>query len=276
MGFFKEFKDDFSQAVNELMPGEEPVAEKEEAAETEDMVVNTLDAEVDTESELSKLNGLLEQVAEKPEAPKTVVKSQQIAELEKEFTREVRRIDARTAMEERRRMNEEMMVNTRANMAGVNPTAVSEETTVITEGTSISGDISSNGSVDIRGRINGNVTCNGKLVVTGVLEGNSNSSEFFADAAKVEGEVNSTGTVKIGIGSVVIGNITATSAVIAGAIKGDIDVQGPVVVDTSAVVMGNIKSRSVQINNGAVIEGFCSQCYADIDVKGLFEEKKGM
>ena len=49
---------------------------------------------------------------------------------------------------------------------------------------------------------------------------------------------------------------------IAGAIKGDIDLQGPVVVDTSAVVMGNIKSRSVQINNGAVIEGFCSQCYA--------------
>ena len=80
--------------------------------------------------------------------------------------------------------------------------------------------------------------------------------------------------VKIGLGSVIIGNITASSAVIAGAIKGDIDVQGPVVVDTSAVVMGNIKSRSVQINNGAVIEGFCSQCYADIDVESLFGENK--
>ena len=73
------------------------------------------------------------------------------------------------------------------------------------------------------------------------------ASEFFADAAKIEGEVVSTGTIKIGLGSVIIGNVTSTSAVIAGAIKGDIDVQGPVVVDTSAVVMGNIKSRSVQI-----------------------------
>ena len=109
---------------------------------------------------------------------------------------------------------------------------------------------------------------------TGTINGNSNSAEFFADAAKVEGEVVSTGTVKIGLGSVIIGNITASSAVIAGAIKGDIDVQGPVVVDTSAVVMGNIKSRSVQINNGAVIEGFCSQCYADIDVESLFGENK--
>ena len=76
-----------------------------------------------------------------------------------------------------------------------------------------------------------------------------------------------------GAGSVIIGNISASSAVIAGAVKGDIDVQGPVVVDTSAVIMGNIKSRSVQINNGAVIEGFCSQTYADIDVQGLFEGK---
>ena len=72
----------------------------------------------------------------------------------------------------------------------------------------------------------------------------------------------------------IIGNISAASAVIAGAIKGDIDVQGPVVVDTSAVVMGNIKSRSVQINNGAVIEGMCSQCYAEVSPTSFFDDYK--
>ena len=81
-------------------------------------------------------------------------------------------------------------------------------------------------------------------------------------------------TVKVGNGTVIIGNISATSAVIAGAVKGDIDVNGPVVVDTSAVVMGNIKSRSVQINSGAVIEGTFSQCYnSEVDVQGIFDEK---
>ena len=30
MGFFKEFKDDFSQAVNELMPGEDALGENAE------------------------------------------------------------------------------------------------------------------------------------------------------------------------------------------------------------------------------------------------------
>ena len=80
------------------------------------------------------------------------------------------------------------------------------------------------GHFDIQGTINGNVTCLGKLVVTGTINGNSESSEFFADASKIAGEVNCSGTVKIGAGSVIIGNITATSAVIAGAVKGDIDV----------------------------------------------------
>ena len=152
----------------------------------------------------------------------------------------------------------------------VDSNVVLDETSVITASTTLTGNIASAGSFDIQGTVNGNVSCNGKLVVTGVINGNSTSSEFFADVAKVEGEVVSSGTVKVGAGSVIIGNITASSAVIAGAVKGDIDVQGPVVVDTSAVIMGNIKSRSVQINNGAVIEGFCSQAYADIDVSELF------
>ena len=155
----------------------------------------------------------------------------------------------------------------------VHPDVVEDETSLITASTVLKGDVMSAGSFDIQGTINGNVSCNGKIVVTGTINGNTSSSEFFADVAKIEGEVASTGTVKIGAGSVIIGNISASSAVIAGAVKGDIDVQGPVVVDTSAVIMGNIKSRSVQINNGAVIEGFCSQCYADIDVQGLFEGK---
>ena len=149
-------------------------------------------------------------------------------------------------------------------------TPVADETAIITAGMSINGNLESVGSINVEGKVVGDIACNGKLVVTGTVQGNSSSSEFFADAAKIEGEVATTGTAKIGVGSVVIGNISATSAVIAGAVKGDIDVQGPVVVDTSAVVMGNIKSRSVQINNGAVIEGFCSQSYADVDVEGLF------
>ena len=297
MGLFKEFKDDFSQAMNELVPGgDEPKKVKDNV---DNLVVDTLGEDVDVKSELSKLDGLLEQVTEQPVVEKKAKKEPVAAPVfEKPYfeksvdetsvfgTSVFEKPVSKPAMqsapvvtppvsaiplskeESNRVMNETMLGK------NIQPENVQDETSVITASTVLSGDLQSAGSFDIQGTINGNITCNGKIVVTGVINGNSTASEFFADVAKVEGEVVSTGTVKIGAGSVIIGNISAASAVIAGAVKGDIDVQGPVVVDTSAVVMGNIKSRSVQINNGAVIEGFCSQAYADIDVQGLFDGRE--
>ncbi|MDE6603195.1 MAG: polymer-forming cytoskeletal protein [Lachnospiraceae bacterium] len=149
-----------------------------------------------------------------------------------------------------------------------------DETAVVTEGMTITGDIVSEGSMELIGTVNGNLDILGKLNITGTIQGNSKAAEIYAEGAKINGEVNSLGSVKIGQSSVVIGNIAATSAVVAGAVKGDIDVQGPVILDTTAIVMGNIKSKSVQINNGAVIEGMCSQCYADVNPTSFFEEFK--
>lgn len=234
MGLFK----DFSQAVNELVPGGETLENAQNNEVVEERAV--------VKEESSKLDGLLDLVKEEPAT-----------------------VEKKEVKVEEKKVMDTPVVETKA----VNPAVVSDETSVITSGTVLTGDITTTGSVEMQGTINGNVSCNGKLVVTGTINGNSTSSEFFADVAKVEGEVVSSGTVKVGAGSVIIGNITAASAVIAGAVKGDIDVQGPVVVDTSAVVMGNIKSRSVQINNGAVIEGFCSQAYADINVEELFGKR---
>lgn len=304
MSFFKDFKEDAMQALNELMPGSDPETEVKDEALTreevweEDIMVNTLDAsDLDVKSELSKLDGLLEKVTQEVNSPVSAVeqlkaveeKTETLAQPEEKKQTiakpaiEVTAVDS--IIEEKETTKEDKMVSDLEKELGQVDTLdattssmlsgeVSDEVSVITEGTVLKGNLESTGSFDIRGTINGDVTCNGKMNVTGTMIGNSTSSEFFADAAKVEGEVVSTGTVKVGFGSVIIGNITATSAVIAGAIKGDIDVQGPVVVDSSAVVMGNIKSRSVQINNGAVIEGFCSQCYAEVDVESLFGDKK--
>ncbi len=284
MSFFKDFKEDLSQAVNELLPGEAEL--KEEAAQMQpDLVVNTLEKEVDVKSELKKVEGLFEKVGKgaPEEAPMILTPEEPANSAKKPVEKKTESVakeekKANVSETEEPAQKEDTVLSTEntentVTMETTNtlPADVSDEVTVITEGTSLKGDLQSTGSFELKGRIEGNVACNGKMTVTGVIKGNSQAAEFFADSAKIEGEISTSGTVKIGLGSVVIGNIAATSAVIAGAIKGDIDVHGPVVVDTSAVVMGNIKSRSVQINNGAVIEGFCSQCYADVDVESLFE-----
>lgn len=272
MSFFKDFKEDMSQAMNELVDDdpEKKKNEKENKVQQTESADKASEGNVDVKTELAKLDGLLDQVS--------------VKEGESDFPKEDPRPAGPTAseimqfMKNKETKREEAVMSTenkttgaQEEIQGMLSDEISDETTVITAGTSLKGNLESTGSIDIRGAIDGNISCNGKLIVTGQVKGNSTAAEFFADAAKIEGEIVSTGTVKIGLGSVVIGNIAATSAVIAGAIKGDIDVQGPVVVDTSAVVMGNIKSRSVQINNGAVIEGFCSQSYAEVDVQSLFD-----
>ena len=217
------------------------------------------------QSELKKLEGLFEKVDEvaakqsekpivlTPEEPKVKAEPEKpieraIPEPRKEVKKEIRTEEIPVKEPEHKEetivttkavVNEENITNEEVNadaektaeakiIAGLSA-EISDEVTVITEGTSLKGDLESTGSFELRGKIEGNVRCNGKVTITGSIHGNAEASEFFADAAKVEGEISTSGTVKIGLGSVVVGNITATSAVIAGAIKGDIDVQGPVV-----------------------------------------------
>ena len=277
MGFFSDLKDDLSQAVNELMPEEGEnmeVAEEtsEEVAETAEVLEelqesaeDAAEAEIDmaSEDDLAQLDAMLEKV-DSIELPEENFATE---EEEPEYDLETSIREAFGEKEEIKGEEKKMDVQTR--------TAV-DETAIITAGMTITGDIASEGSMEVIGTINGNIDIFGKLNITGTIVGNSKAAEIYADNAKITGEVVSEGAVKIGQSSVIIGNISAKSAVIAGAVKGDIDVQGPVILDASAIVMGNIKSKAVQINNGAVIEGMCSQCYAEVNPTAFFDEyKKG-
>jgi len=275
MGFFSDLKDDLSQAVNELMPedGENLEATEEtlqddvaeSLEELQENVTDAAEAEIDmaSEDDLAQLDAMLEKV-DSIELPEETFATE---EEEPEYDLETSIREAFGEKEEIKGEEKKMDVQTR--------TAV-DETAIITAGMTITGDIASEGSMEVIGTINGNIDIFGKLNITGTIVGNSKAAEIYADNAKITGEVVSEGAVKIGQSSVIIGNISAKSAVIAGAVKGDIDVQGPVILDASAIVMGNIKSKAVQINNGAVIEGMCSQCYAEVNPTAFFDEyKKG-
>ncbi|MBR4982989.1 MAG: polymer-forming cytoskeletal protein [Lachnospiraceae bacterium] len=206
--------------------------------------------------------------------------SQAVTELVPDETVEETVIDEKQAeddlaeIEAMLKEKEEVKKERKIDMNAIFNQPYSDEVSNITAGMTINGDITSQGSLELVGAVHGNINIAGKMSITGVIEGNSQAAEIYAESAKITGEVRSLGTVKVGHETVIIGNIFATSAVIAGAVKGDIDVHGPVVLDTTAIVMGNIKSKSVQINNGAVIEGMCSQCYADVNPTSFFDEIK--
>lgn len=279
MGFFSDLKDDLSQAVNELLPEEEQNTAEEnpdENAISLDEMLQNIDAVELSEMEEKAAEATVEEADEDDVIAAIMEELDDPAEEEKSDDMDIESMleNVLSSNDVPEETNERESKGVEKEMDSNASRTVSDETAVITAGMTITGDIESEGSVDIIGCVNGNIDVLGKLNVTGHINGNSKAAEIYAEGAKINGEVISEGAVKIGASSVVIGDIIATSAAIAGAVKGDIDVKGPVILDASAIVMGNIKSKSVQINNGAVIEGMCSQCYADVSPTSFFEDYK--
>lgn len=316
MGFFKEFRDDLSKAVNELLPesdltqveqgtqdGQDVQNEQETEQETEqeahdepesqEHIVNTLDSddgapEEDPESE--KMKEILDEFTQEEEITEETITEiepeAELDELDDEIEYEEVEEDEEEDMDdnvdleilealnaEEEEIKEEVVDKTEKAAPKIRAAAVASDdtVTVISKGTIINGSISSDGSLDIMGSITGDVECLGKLTISGKIVGNSSAAEVYVNTERLEGGITSEGSVKIGLGTVVIGDIVATSGVIAGAVKGEIDINGPVVIDSTAIIKGNIKAKAVQINNGAVIEGFCSLSYSAVDLDNVFE-----
>ena len=286
MGFFSDLKEDLSQAVNELMPEEDlnqgDVAETKEQP-VENMPETTEKVQTEQPTDATMDNAALEEMLknlDSIEIPQANAEEKPVEEAEEtpEQSAEEAALDLDHVLQNDMTVGSVLEQEHREENKGaekrMDVKTASDENAIITAGMVITGDVSSEGSMDLVGTINGNIDILGKLNITGYINGNSKAAEIFAEGAKINGEIMSEGSVKIGASTVVIGNITATSAAIAGAVKGDIDVQGPVILDSSAIVMGNIKSKSVQINNGAVIEGMCSQCYAEVSPTSFFDDYK--
>lgn len=286
MGFFSDLKEDLSQAVNELMPEEDlnqgDVAETKEQP-VKNMPETTEKVQTEQPTDATMDNAALEDMLknlDSIEIPQANAEEKPVEEAEEtpEQSAEEAALDLDHVLQNDMTVGSVLEQEHREENKGaekrMDVKTASDENAIITAGMVITGDVSSEGSMDLVGTINGNIDILGKLNITGYINGNSKAAEIFAEGAKINGEIMSEGSVKIGASTVVIGNITATSAAIAGAVKGDIDVQGPVILDSSAIVMGNIKSKSVQINNGAVIEGMCSQCYAEVSPTSFFDDYK--
>jgi cytoskeletal protein CcmA (bactofilin family) len=286
MGFFKEFKDDLSQAVNELLPDDEL---PEEEKDTQEQIVNTLDSDDITSDGITdneKMKEWLEEFAQvEDKTPEDIAETQpedtpvNLEEKQEELEEEAEEnMDDNVDLELLEAMNAdgeeekipEVKEKTVPKLRAAS-VASEDEVTVISKGTSINGSISSDGSLDIMGTITGDIECLGKLSISGKIIGNSSAADVYVNTERLEGSITSEGSVKVGLGTVIIGDIIATSGVIAGAVKGEIDINGPIVVDSTAIIKGNIKAKSVQINNGAVIEGFCSLSYSAVDVDNVFE-----
>lgn len=120
-----------------------------------------------------------------------------------------------------------------ADRLGMSPTVISESTTIV-----------------------GDIETRGPLMVSGNIQGN--------------GKVG--GTLSVGKSAIWVGDISARQAVLAGKVTGKIVVEDKLEISSSAVIEGEIVAKILAIANGARIEGEVTVTSGKPILK--FEEKR--
>lgn len=120
-----------------------------------------------------------------------------------------------------------------ADRLGMSPTVISESTTIV-----------------------GDIETRGPLMVSGNIQGN--------------GKVG--GTLSVGKSAIWVGDISARQAVLAGKVTGRIVVEDKLEISSSAVIEGEIVAKILAIANGARIEGDVTVTSGKPILK--FEEKR--
>ena len=216
MGFFSDLKEDLSQAVNELMPEEEldqaaveetkeqPVENTQETTEETPMEPQAEETPNDNAALEEMLKNLdsIEIPQEKEEQPEEETTAEESRIEETPIGEAVPERDLDSILQNDMTVDSVLKQENTENSKGaekrMDAKIASDETAVITAGMVITGDVSSEGSMDLVGTINGNIDILGKLNITGYINGNSKAAEIFAEGAKINGEIVSEGSVKIG------------------------------------------------------------------------------
>lgn len=110
--------------------------------------------------------------------------------------------------------------------AKFNGNETSQQINILSDGTSVKGDIISNGDIRIDGEMVGNLSTKGKLVV--------------GDRGKIEGEVQ------------------ASTVEVAGFIKGKVLARELLNMKNSAKIEGDIVAAKLAVEPGAIFTGTCS------------------
>lgn len=146
------------------------------------------------------------------------------------------------------------------------------DTAIIPKGTVINGNVEITGRLEMYGTVNGDIKSTDRVNICGEVNGNIKANELNAKDSFIEGKIECATDTVIRENTVVLGDISADSLMVDGAIQGKLDIKGVVTLGDKAIVDSDIKAKSIQVSNGAAINGYCSLCYAEVSPKKFFPE----
>lgn len=97
------------------------------------------------------------------------------------------------------------------------------------------------------------------------LEGKLSFDDTVRIDGSFKGEISAAGTLVVGEGGVVEGQIKVGSAIITGEVKGLLEASGKVELQSPGKVFGNIKTPTLIIGEGVIFEGNCVMLKRDAE-----------
>jgi cytoskeletal protein CcmA (bactofilin family) len=93
---------------------------------------------------------------------------------------------------------------------------------------------------------------------------------------RVEGTLHRTNTMIVGTGAVVVGNVEAREIVIGGEVNGNLVVSGRVEVKPTGVVRGDIRAAAVMLEEGGTVHGHVLVHPLDSDMPAIGGDRRLM
>jgi cytoskeletal protein CcmA (bactofilin family) len=87
------------------------------------------------------------------------------------------------------------------------------------------------------------------------IKGNIKFTGELAFDGKLDGEIHTDGTLNLGDGAVVNGNITANSVVVRGKVNGNITAKDKIDIKSKAELFGDIRAAKLAIEEGVTFVG---------------------
>ncbi len=130
-----------------------------------------------------------------------------------------------------------------------------EEVTVIVQGTTIVGDVTTSGGLKVNGNIKGNLRVADQLELNGKVIGDIEAENVMIAGSEVKGNVTARSMLKMDNQTVVVGDVTAQNMEVNGKIKGNLSVYERGHFEKEAILVGNLVAGTVIIDEGATLKG---------------------
>lgn len=128
-------------------------------------------------------------------------------------------------------------------------------TTYIAPGTELTGTLKTDSNVEICGKFEGDIISTGTVLLRADHHGNVSAGQLELSGKAMKGDAAVSGTMTVGEGSAITGNLTVGTLICRGDINGDVQCSGDVTLGRTARITGNIQAATITMEKGCTVKG---------------------